>query len=258
MLEPGLVLCALIVGLCIGSFLNVVVYRLPLGRSVNDPPRSACPACGEPIRAWDNLPVVSYLWLRARCRQCHGPIHWRYPLVELSGGLLAAGCVVRFGPTPQALMGFGLCAVLLAAALIDLDHRIIPDRLTLGATPIFWAASAALTEATWRDGMAGLIVGAGSLWLVAAGYQRLTGREGMGMGDVKLMGLIGAALGWPGAVLTIFAGAFYGLLGGAAAMARGRRGMKTAIPFGPFLALGALTHLMAGPELVAAYLRLMH
>ena len=256
MLESGLLFFATLAGLCVGSFLNVAIYRLPLGRSINDPPRSACPACGEPIRALDNVPLLSYLWLRARCRHCHTPIHWRYPVVELLGGLLAAGCVARFGPTAQALIAFALCAVLLTVAMIDIDHRIIPDRITLAATPLFWAASAALTGATWRDGLVGIGVGAGILWLVAAGYERLAGREGMGLGDVKLMALIGAVLGWPGALFTIFAGAFYGALVGALAMVRSGRGMKTAIPFGPFLAAGALTYLMAGPELVQDYLQL--
>ncbi len=256
MLETGLLCFVAVGGLCVGSFLNVAIYRLPMGRSVADPPRSVCPACGEPIRAYDNVPLLSYLWLHASCRQCHGPIHWRYPVVELLGGLLAAGCFWRFGPTAQALIAFALCAVLLTVAMIDIDHRIIPDRIILTAAPLLWGASAALTGAGWRDGLAGVAAGAGILWLVSAGYQRLSGREGMGLGDVKLMALIGVVLGWPGALFTIFAGACYGALIGPLAMMRSGRGMKTAIPFGPFLAAGALTYLMAGPELVQGYFRL--
>lgn len=248
---------AFVLGACIGSFLNVVIYRLPLGRSISDPPRSVCPYCGEPIRFYDNIPILSFLWLRALCRHCHAPISWRYPLVELLTGLLAAGCLWRFGLTAYALIAFALLAVLLAVAMIDIDHRIVPDRITLGGTPLFYLATMLLTGADWRDGFLGIAAGAGILWLVSAGYRGLTRREGLGLGDVKLMALIGAVIGWPGAVFTIFSGAVYGAAAGAVAMIHSGRGMKTAIPFGPFLAAGAMTYLMAGPELVQRYLELV-
>ena len=252
--EIWFLLYALALGLCIGSFLNVVIYRLPMGRSIKDPPRSVCPCCGQQIRFFDNLPLISYLWLRAHCRDCHAPIHWRYPLVELLGGALAWGCAVRFGPSGQALVSFALCAALLAAAMIDIDHRIIPDAITLAGTPVIYLGTVTLTAATWRHGLLGALVGAGILWLVASGYRCVARREGMGLGDVKLMALIGAGVGWQGAVFTIFAGALYGALAGGLSMVHSGRGMKTAIPFGPFLAAGAITYLMAGPELVNRYL----
>jgi leader peptidase (prepilin peptidase)/N-methyltransferase len=244
---------SLLTGLCIGSFLNVVIHRLPMGQSVADPPRSACPYCGEPLAARDNIPLVSFLWLRARCRHCHAPISWRYPIVELLGGAMGVGCLLRFGPGGQAAVAFALMVVLLTVSCIDIDHRIIPDRVILPAAALLYPAAVALTPLNWRQGLLGAFTGAGLLYLVAAGYRLLTRREGMGMGDVKLMLLIGAVIGWQGAVFTLFAGALYGTLAGLLAMVRSGRGLKTAIPFGPFLSLGAATYMLAGPELMWRY-----
>jgi leader peptidase (prepilin peptidase) / N-methyltransferase len=242
-----------LIGLCIGSFLNVVIHRLPKGQSIMNPPRSACPHCGEPLRARDNIPLLSYLWLRARCHHCHAPIGCRYPIVELLGGAMGVACLLRFGPGGQALVAFALMAVLLAVSCIDIDHRIIPDRVILPATVLLYPAAVVLSPLTWRQGIAGAFAGAGTLYLVAFGYRLLTGREGMGLGDVKLMLLIGAVIGWQGAVFTLFIGALYGALAGGVAMVRCGRGLKTAIPFGPFLSLGAVTYLLAGPELIRCY-----
>ncbi|RLB97821.1 MAG: prepilin peptidase [Deltaproteobacteria bacterium] len=247
------VLFSLLAGLCIGSFLNVAIHRLPAGQSIVDPPRSACPHCGEPLAARDNIPVVSFLWLRAHCRHCHAPISWRYPVVELTGGAMAVGCLLRFGPGGAAVVAFALMAVLLAVSCIDIDHRISPDRVILPAAALLYPAAAVLTPLSWRQGLVGAFTGAGILYLVAAGYRLLTRREGMGMGDVKLMVLIGAVIGWQGAVFTLFAAAFYGTLAGLLAMVRSGRGLKTAIPFGPFLSLGAATYLLADPELILRY-----
>jgi leader peptidase (prepilin peptidase)/N-methyltransferase len=242
-------------GLCIGSFLNVVIHRLPMGQSLTDPPRSACPHCGEPLAARDNIPLVSFLCLRARCRHCHAPISWRYPIVELLGGVMGVACLIRFGPGGEAVVAFCLMAVLLAVSVIDIDHRIIPDRVILPATVVLYPAAVAFTPLTWRQGLAGAVTGAGILYSVALVYRLLTHREGMGLGDVKLMLLIGAVVGWQGAVFTLFAGALYGALGGLGAMARSGRGLKTAIPFGPFLSMGAMTYLLAGPEMILCYQR---
>jgi len=247
----------LILGLCVGSFLNVVIYRLPMGRSIANPPRSVCPTCGTRLKARDNLPVVSYLWLRARCRYCHFPIHWRYPTVELGGGLAALAVWWRFGPDPAALVYFAFLALLLTVSLIDLDHRIIPDAVTLPAIPVAIVLTAALLPLTWRQSLFGCLLGIGSLWTVAWGYRRLTGKEGMGQGDVKLLGLIGAVIGIPGVLFTIFAASALGTLIGLAAMPQRRRGLKLAIPFGPFLAAGALLYLFWGPYLIRQYWRLL-
>ena len=244
---------SLLVGLCIGSFLNVVIHRLPMGQSIMDPPRSTCPHCGEPLAARDNIPLLSYLWLRARCRHCQAPISLRYPIVELLGGAMGVACLLRFGPGGPALVAFALMAVLLAVSCIDIDHRIIPDRVILPATALLYPAAVVLTPLTWRQGLAGILAGAGILYLVAFAYRRLTRREGMGMGDVKLMVLIGAVIGWQGAIFTLFTGALYGTLAGGWAMVRSGGGLKTAIPFGPFLSLGAATYLLAGPELIWRY-----
>ncbi len=244
----------LAVGLCVGSFLNVAIFRLPMGRSVSDPPRSVCPHCGEQLAVIDNVPVLSYLWLRGHCRHCHALISARYPLVELLGGAAGWACAMRFGPGGQAPVAFCLMAVLIAVSFIDFDFRIIPDRILFPAIGLLYPAAVAATPLTWQQGLIGALTGAGILQIVSTGYRLLARREGMGMGDVKLMVLVGATVGWQGALFTIFAAAVYGTALGVLAMLRSGRGLKTAIPFGPFLAAGAATYLLAGPELTALYL----
>jgi leader peptidase (prepilin peptidase)/N-methyltransferase len=251
--SSGFALYGLAVGLCVGSFLNVVIHRLPMGQSIADPPRSMCPHCGHPLAIRDNIPLLSYLWLRARCRHCHAPISVRYPLVELIGGAMGLCCLLRFGPGGQALVAFALMMVLLAVSWIDIDYRIIPDRITLPGTILLYLAAVVLTPLTWGQGLAGALAGAGTLYLVAIAYRLLAHREGMGMGDVKLMALIGGVIGWQGAIFTLFTAALYGTLAGALAMIRSGQGLKTAIPFGPFLASGAVTYLLTGPELLRLY-----
>jgi leader peptidase (prepilin peptidase) / N-methyltransferase len=243
-------------GLCVGSFLNVCIYRIPASKSIVHP-RSMCPQCGHPIRVYDNIPLLSYLWLKAKCRDCGAPVSLRYPTVEFLGGLFALASFLKFGLSVGALIVYAFVTVLLVITFIDIDHQIIPDVITLPGIPLGFAASFALPNTTWMDSLIGILVGGGSLLLVAWGYQLLTRKEGMGGGDIKLLAMIGAVIGWKGVLFTIFVASAVGTLSGLAVMIRRRKTMKLAIPFGPFLAIGAIAYLFFGPELVFWYVRLL-
>jgi leader peptidase (prepilin peptidase)/N-methyltransferase len=247
---------AFVFGLVIGSFLNVCIYRLPASQSIVHP-RSACPGCAHPIRVYDNIPVVSFLILRGRCRDCGMRIPWRYPLVELLSGAFAALAVAKFGAGGQAALMYLLIAALLVITFIDIDHRIIPDVISLPGIPVGLAASFGLTDVTPLQSVIGILAGGGSLFLVAWGYQLITGREGMGGGDIKLLAMIGAFFGWPGVLFTIFTASLTGTLAGMAVILRQRADMKLAVPFGPFLAIGAIGYVFIGPETLAWYLQWM-
>lgn len=245
----------LLAGACVGSFLNVCIYRLPAGFSIVSPP-SACPRCRQQIRFYDNIPVISYLLLRGRCRACGAGIGLRYPLVELITGLAALAVFFRFGLTPAAAVYFVFIAVLIVITFIDIDHQIIPDSLSLPGIPLFFAAGLWIAPAAWRDALIGVGLGAGSLLLIAVAYRLLTGKDGMGMGDVKLLAMIGALIGWQGVVFTIFCSSVAGTVIGLALMVRAGGTLKTKLPFGPFLALGAVVYIFFGPALIDAYLGL--
>ncbi len=263
---------ALALGLVVGSFLNVVIHRLPRGESLVRP-GSRCPGCGQPVRPWDNVPVLSWLWLRGRCRSCRARISPRYPAIELLTGLLFAAVVLRYGVGPMTPLLWLFAAALLAAAAIDFEHRVIPDEISLGGLAVALAAvplarslggrpfGAALLEA-----VAGALVGGGLFWLVGFAHARLSsalGREfehwpgegeraptpgqldywiwfpGVGFGDVKLLAMIGAVLGVAGVLETLIAASLAGLaLGIAWASATGR--WSAPFGFAPALALGAL------------------
>jgi leader peptidase (prepilin peptidase) / N-methyltransferase len=247
---------AFVFGLVIGSFLNVCIHRLPAGQSIVHP-RSSCPGCGHLIRPYDNIPVLSYLLLGGRCRDCGARISPRYPLVELLSGGFAAMTVTRFGPGWEGVVMFLLIAAFLVITFIDIDHRIIPDVISLPGIGIGLAASFAPGMITPLEAVIGMLVGGGSLFLVAWGYELLTHREGMGGGDIKLLAMIGAFMGWKGVLFTIFVASLTGTLAGVALMLRQRGGLKLAVPFGPFLAIGAIAYLFIGPETLAWYLRAM-
>jgi leader peptidase (prepilin peptidase)/N-methyltransferase len=244
-------LTALAGGLLLGSFLNVVVHRLPLRASLVSP-GSACPACGQAVRPWHNVPVLSWLLLRGRCHDCAAPISVRYPLVELmTGVLLAAVAAVHLGDTPQLVLGVVLVGFLVPMALIDLDHRIIPNRLTAPAALAAVALGTALDPSGEPERLIAGVAGAGFL-LAAA----LVKPGGMGMGDVKLAGVLGLFLGAPVAV-ALMVGLLSGTVAGAVVMARlgVAAGRKATVPFGPFLALGGVVAVLAGAPLMDAYLR---
>jgi leader peptidase (prepilin peptidase)/N-methyltransferase len=245
-MQASAALLALAPGLALGSFINVVAARIPRGSSVVRP-ASACMSCHTPIAWYDNLPLVSYLALRGRCRACGAPIGLRYPVVELATALLVAGCVLAFGVTLEALIAAGFCAVLVAVSATDLEHRIIPDRIVLPAAAGILAARTLLEpSAEWALAALGCSL---FLFLAVLAYP-----AGMGMGDVKLALLLGAALGRAGPV-ALAVGMLAALLPAAFLLARhGSAGRKMAIPFGPFLALGGVVALFAGDRLLDLYL----
>ncbi|KPJ77079.1 MAG: peptidase A24 [Deltaproteobacteria bacterium SG8_13] len=241
-------------GLCVGSFLNVCIYRIPESKSIVTP-GSMCPRCGVKIRFYDNIPLLSYLLLRGRCRNCRASIAVRYPLVELLSGALAVAVLIKFGLTPEAAVTYGFAAVLIVITFIDIDHRIIPDVISLPGIAAFFLAARLVPSVTWLDSLIGILAGGGSLFLVAWFYHLITRKEGMGGGDIKLLAMIGAMIGWKGVLFTIFASSASGTLVGLIVMLIKRQNMKLAVPFGPFLALGAVMYLFYGPQVIAWYLQ---
>lgn len=254
MTELFLPLTAFIFGAAIGSFLNVVIYRLPLGLSIAHP-ASRCPNCFNPIRAFHNIPIISYLALKGKCAYCGIEISPRYPFVEALTGLLWAAAMVKSGPTLQLAAGLVLITGLIAVTFIDLDHKIIPDSLSLGGIPVGFGF-ALLTGLGWKASLIGIALGGGSLWLVAEAYRIIAKRDGMGGGDVKLLAAIGAFQGWEGVIFTVFVASVVGTVVGLAAMKITRGGRHMEIPFGPFLSFGSALYLYQGPEILTWYLAL--
>jgi leader peptidase (prepilin peptidase)/N-methyltransferase len=237
-------------GLALGSFLNVVAARVPLRRSIVRPP-SACMSCAQEIRWYDNVPLVSWLVLRGRCRDCSVRIPWVYPAVELLTAVLIAGCVFAFGLTAEAVISAFFCSVLVAVSAIDLEHRIIPNRIVLPATVVVLAANT-LRDPSPKWALAAL--GASGFLFTAA----LVYPAGMGMGDVKLALLMGAALGSTVAV-ALMAGMLAAMVPSIVLFARyGSKARKMGIPFGPFLALGSVVALFWGHAILDAYLSTLH
>ena len=242
-----------IFGMCIGSFLNVCIYRLPTSKSIADPPRSICPSCNSPIRFYDNIPVLSYIWLKGRCRNCDVPISFRYPMVELMNGIVAMGLLFKFGLSLESLVYFVFISSLLVITFIDLDHQIIPDIITLPGIPMGIVASFALPTISFKASALGLLIGGGSLWFVAWAYNLIARRDGMGGGDIKLLAMIGTIIGWKGVIFTIFASSVMGSCIGITMMLIKGKNMKYAIPFGPFLSIGAIAYVFFGSQIIAWY-----
>ena len=261
-------------GAVVGSFLNVVIHRLPAGESIVFP-GSHCPRCGAPIRPWDNVPVLGWLALRGRCRDCREPISPRYPLVELANALLWAALALRFDPGLHLLAMAAFCSALLAITMIDVDHWIIPDAITLPGIFVGLAASFAappreslladlmheslglgrlpgpLGAPAFWDSLAALLLGGGLFYLVA-----VLSRGGMGGGDIKLTAMMGAFLGLRDLGVAVFLALVVGSAVGIALMVAGRKTRKDLIPFGPFLALGGVIAVFWARPLVGGYLRL--
>ena len=238
-------------GLAIGSFLNVCIYRIPLGQSIVHPP-SRCTGCGQALRWHHNVPVASWLLLRGRCAFCGAGISARYPAVELLTGVVFALHALVFEPGPLLLVRLAFAAVLIVLAFIDIDHRILPDSMTLTGIPLGVLASVWLPPG-WRDSLIGVALGGGILWLIAEAYYRWRHVEGMGMGDVKMLAMIGAVLGWRAVIVALVLSSFSGALVGVLMMSRAKDGMRYALPFGTFLSLGALVASLVGEPLVAWY-----
>jgi leader peptidase (prepilin peptidase)/N-methyltransferase len=270
--------------LMIGSFLNVVIYRLPImmqrewrdqcielrdtlpsdlpeGRFNLVVPRSRCPSCGQLIKAWQNIPVLSYLLLSARCANCQASISVRYPLVELLTAVLSAWCAWHFGFGWEALLAIGMTCVLVAVSMIDIDHQIIPDSIVL---PLMWVglimslfhpmAGAETLFIAPRDAIIGALAGYLSLWSVYQLFKLVTGKEGMGYGDFKLLAALGAWLGWQSLHIIILMSAVVGAIIGIAMIVLRGRDRQMPIPFGPYLAAAGWITMLYGDTLWNAYL----
>ena len=232
----------LIFGAVVGSFLNVVIYRVPLRRSIISP-ASACPACKAPIRWYDNIPVLSWILLRARCRDCGAHISFRYPLVEAAGGMVAAAAFLRYGLNLRGIEVMVFSWICLALALIDYDHQILPDVITYPTILFGFALSFFGGWTWWLDSAAGLLMGAGLPISVILLYKWIRGQEGMGWGDVKYLAGIGAVLGLAPCLWVLIVAAMLGAVTGAILMLTGRGTTKTALPFGTFLSAAVLLYL---------------
>ncbi|MBA3028981.1 MAG: prepilin peptidase [Desulfobacteraceae bacterium] len=249
-----------IFGLCIGSFLNVCIYRLPISKSILFP-GSMCSRCGTPVKFYDNIPVLSYILLRGKCRNCGIPFSFRYPMVEAITGLMAVSLFLKYGLSPESLVYFVFICCLLVITFIDMDHQIIPDVISLPGIPIFFIASFALPSASLMDTLVnsglGILIGGGSLLTVGLLYTLLTKKEGMGGGDIKLLAMMGGLIGWKGILFTIFISSAVGSIIGIVLMLRMKKDMKLAIPFGPFLSIGAMTYIFFGQKLISWYLNIL-
>ena len=245
-----IVLVAALLGLIAGSFLNVVIHRVPLRQSVVWP-ASRCPACGAPIEPRDNVPLLSYVVLRGRCRNCKARISARYPLVEaLTGGLFAAAAY-EFGLGLELLSALALILALIALAGTDLEHRLLPNVIVAPAALVGFVLSVLNSPGNWWVYLVSALAVAGALFALAFAYP-----GGMGMGDVKMGGMLGAFLG-PYAALAVFLGALCGAITGGLLMAAGKMQRRQALPFGVFMALGGIVALFVGPELWDLYLNLV-
>lgn len=236
---------AFIFGAAIGSFLNVCIYRIPAETSIVKP-SSRCPSCGHPIRFYDNIPILSFLILRAKCRDCGAKISWRYPLIELITGLMALLLFGKFGFSIVFIAFFIFTAVLIVITFIDLDHQIIPDILSLSGIPVFFLAAVFIVKLPWLEALIGLLIGGGVLLAIAYGYELITKREGMGGGDIKLLAMIGGFLGWKSLIFVLLFSSLTGAVVGIAAMVIKKQDTKYAIPFGPFLSVAAVAWIFWG------------
>lgn len=243
-------------GASIGSFLNVCIYRIPAGLSIVSPP-SRCPQCETKIRWWQNIPIVSWLLLRGKCSNCKEKISVRYLLVETLTGLLFLKIFTMFELHPATLVFWAFAAALVTLTFIDLDHQIIPDIISLPGI-ILGFVTVSLTPLTWSNSILGILLGGGSLWSIAIIYELLTKNEGMGGGDIKLLAMIGAFLGWKAILPVIFISSCLGTLIGVPLMLRQGASGKLAIPFGPFLSAAALIWFFWGGVLLRWYLGFFH
>lgn len=246
---------ALGVGLVVGSFANVCIYRVPLRQSVVAP-RSRCPACGAEIAAADNVPVVSYLLLLGRCRSCRARISARYPVVEAGNGLMYLALAATMGPTPRTVATMAFATALLVLSLVDLDHHLLPDAITLPGIALGLASSllpGPPATPTPLDSATAAAGGYLAFFAVAETYRRTRGVEGLGQGDWKMAAMLGAFLGWQKLLLTVFLATTSGTLVGVALMIFRGRSAQHALPFGTFLGLGGLTVVLAGDPILTWY-----
>ena len=239
-------------GLCIGSFLNVCISRIPARRSVVFPP-SRCPACGAGIPFYYNIPILGWFILRGRSACCGAPLSFKYPLVEAVTAVFAVFLAVRFGFKAELFVYFAFVSSLIVVTFIDLKHQIIPDVISLPGIAVGLALSWVMPIGI-VDALIGAVIGGGILFGIAAAYILLTGQDGMGGGDIKLLAMIGAFIGWKGVIVTLLLGSFLGATTGVIFIVFAGKGSKFPIPFGPFLAAGALSYMFFGEELINWYI----
>jgi leader peptidase (prepilin peptidase)/N-methyltransferase len=249
--STSLLLLSGVLGLAIGSFLNVCIYRIPLGQSLLSPP-SRCPKCERPLGWLDNIPVVSWVVLGGKCRRCGAPISAQYPIVELVTALAFVAIVWLTPPGPQLVARLIFVCLLIVLFGIDLEHQLLPNVITLPGIVIGLIFSLVASPG-WQSALIGAVLGGGVLYGIAAAYYMVRRDEGLGMGDVKMLAMIGAFLGWQAVLVTLVLSSFAGALVGVGLMALQRGNMKLALPFGTFLALGAIAAMLVGDPLVAWY-----
>ena len=241
-------------GLAVGSFLNVCIYRLPRDQSVVRPP-SRCPSCGRGLRWFENVPVAAWVVLGGRCRTCRNVISPMYPMVETVTAFMFTFHYWQLGWQPLLGVRLVFVAVMIVLCVIDFQVQILPDVITLPGVGIGLVAGS-LLEPGWTSSLVGMVAGGGVLWVVGEGYLRIRGQQGMGMGDVKMLAMIGAFLGWPSMLITLLLASVLGSVVGVAMVLLNRGGMQSALPFGSFLAVSALISTCVGQPLLHWYLRL--
>lgn len=245
-----------VLGAVIGSFLNVCIHRIPLKESIVFP-ASHCPKCGKALRWYHNIPVLSFLVLKGRCRFCAQRITWRYPLVELLNAAFYTAVFHISGFSLTSLVLWCFLSALIVITFVDIDHRIIPDVISLPGVILGFCASFILPWVSFQDSLLGILLGGGSLFAVAYLYALFTGKEGMGGGDIKLLAMIGAFLGYKAVLPVIFLSSLMGTAVGLPLMLLKKADGRLAIPFGPFLALASVVYLFFGHHLISWYLGLI-
>ena len=238
-------------GTAVGSFLNVCIYRLPLRKSLMWP-GSQCPHCDAPVKPYDNIPIFAYVWLRGRCRNCRAPLSIQYPIVELVTGAVFLAAYLLVDSRALLIQRLLFACSMIVLFVIDLEHRILPDVITLPGIVVGFVFSFFLPPG-WRDSLIGIVLGGGSLWLMGELYFRVRHEEGMGFGDVKMLAMIGAFLGWKLMLLTLVLSSFIGSLVGVAMIVSNRGDMKYALPFGTFLAISAIVAATVGDRMITWY-----
>jgi leader peptidase (prepilin peptidase)/N-methyltransferase len=254
MIIPDVVF-AFLLGAVVGSFLNVCIYRLPRRESIVWP-GSRCPSCGTAIHWYDNVPLLGYLVLGGQCRSCRSAIGIRYPIVEAVTAVMFLATYWTFGWQPLLAVRLAFGCALLVLFAIDLEHQILPNAITLPGIVVGFACSLFLPPG-WRSSLLGLVIGGGSLWILAEAWLRLRKVEALGFGDVKMMAMVGAFLGWPQVILTLVLSSFAGSLVGVALILSGRGSMSSKLPYGTFIALAALAASLVGEPLIAWYLSVL-
>jgi len=235
------------VGAAIGSFLNVLIFRIPEGQSIVLP-SSHCQKCGHGIRVYDNIPIISYIILRGKCRDCHDKISLQYPIVEAITAVMSLLLFVKFGLSFKYLASFIFTCALIVITFIDLRHQIIPDVISLPGIPVFFFLAVIFMNLTVWESLLGILIGGGCLFMIAFLYEIITKREGMGGGDIKLLAMLGAFLGWKSLFFILFVSSLLGAVVGVSAMIIKGQDMKYAVPFGPFLSIAAVAYLFVGAD----------